>query len=69
MLVLSRHRDESLIITAPDGTVIKIMVVAILGDRVRLGTEAPRDWSVHRHEIQGEIDRATGRASAIGGAS
>lgn len=47
MLVLSRHRDESIII----GDDIVITVVDIRGDKVRLGISAPIEVSVHRQEI------------------
>jgi carbon storage regulator len=47
MLILSRKQDES--ITINDN--IKIMVVEIRGDKVRLGIEAPKEISVHREEI------------------
>lgn len=47
MLVLSRKRDEKIII----GEEISIMVVSIQGDKVRLGIEAPRSVSVHREEV------------------
>lgn len=48
MLVLSRKTDESLVI----GNDIRIVVVAIKGDKVRLGIEAPRDVQVDRSEIR-----------------
>ena len=47
MLVLSRHKDEGIII----GNDIKIIVVEIRGDKVRLGIEAPRETPVHRQEV------------------
>ena len=47
MLVLSRHRDESIMI----GDDISITVVDIRGDKVRLGIEAPKNIAVHRLEI------------------
>ncbi|MEM6692779.1 MAG: carbon storage regulator CsrA [Planctomycetota bacterium] len=53
MLVLSRHRNEDLII----GDHIVIKVVDIRGDKVRLGIEAPRDVAVHRREVYEEIQR------------
>lgn len=51
MLVLSRKRNESIII----GDNIKITVVDIKGDRVRIGIDAPRNVSVHREEIHKKI--------------
>jgi carbon storage regulator len=47
MLVLSRHREESIMI----GDDICITVVEIHGNKVRLGITAPRDVSVHRWEL------------------
>lgn len=48
MLVLSRKRNEQIYI---DGDRIKVMVMEIRGDKVRLGIEAPQDVTVHRKEI------------------
>ncbi len=47
MLVLSRHRDEQIMI----GDDIVITVVEIRGDKVRLGIEAPKEVPVHREEV------------------
>ncbi len=54
MLVLSRKRDEQIVI----GGQIKIVVVEIRGDKVRLGIEAPKEIPVHRQEVQDAIRRA-----------
>lgn len=53
MLVLSRQRDEAVIINGN----IKVIVVDIRGDKVRLGFEAPKDMPVHREELQKIIER------------
>ena len=53
MLVLQRHRDESIII----GDDIVITVIDIRGDKVRLGITAPTEISVHRQEIYERIQR------------
>lgn len=53
MLVLSRKKDEVICI-ADD---IKIMVVDIQGDKVRLGIEAPKHVGVHRQEVYDAIKR------------
>lgn len=53
MLVLSRQRDESIII----GDSIVITVVDIRGDKVRLGIEAPKEVPVHRQEVYEAIQR------------
>ncbi len=47
MLVLSRQKDESIII----GDDIEVIIVDVRGDKVRLGINAPREISVHRKEI------------------
>jgi carbon storage regulator len=47
MLVLSRKENESIVI---DGR-IKITVVRINGDKIRLGIEAPMDVAVWREEL------------------
>ncbi|MCA8983419.1 MAG: carbon storage regulator CsrA [Planctomycetaceae bacterium] len=53
MLVLSRQRDESIII----GDNIKVTIVDIRGDKVRLGIEAPSNVAVHRQEVYEAIQR------------
>ena len=47
MLVLSRKHGESIVI---DGDV-KITVIAVIGNRVRLGIEAPKAIPVRRSEL------------------
>ena len=61
MLVLSRQRDESIII----GDNIVVTVVDVRGDKVRLGIEAPREVSVHRREVYEAIQRENQQASKI----
>lgn len=56
MLVLSRFRDESIIVCHPDGTRITFTVVDILGDKVRIGIAAPMEVSINREEVQLRID-------------
>lgn len=60
MLVLSRQRDESIFI----GDNIKITVVDIRGDKVRLGIEAPSEVPVHRQEVYEAIQREQQRTGA-----
>ncbi len=62
MLVLSRHRDESIMI----GDDVVITIVDIRGDKVRLGIEAPQDIPVHRQEVYEAIQRENRRASQLG---
>ena len=59
MLVLSRHRDESIII----GDNIVITIVDIRGDKVRLGIDAPTEIPVHRQEVYEAIQRENLRAA------
>jgi len=56
MLVLSRQKDESIIIGEGDN-VVEISIVDVRGDKVRLGINAPRTMSVHRKEVYEAIQR------------
>lgn len=51
MLVLSRKSKQSIVI----GDEIKLTVVEIKGDVVKLAIDAPRDVSIYRGEIYQEI--------------
>ena len=51
MLVLSRKKNETIVV---DDT-IRVTVVEIRGDKVRLGIDAPREISVHRQEVYDAI--------------
>lgn len=53
MLVLSRKKDEKIII----GDQITVMVIEIRGDKVRLGIDAPKEVTVHRQEVYEAIQR------------
>jgi len=53
MLVLSRQRDESIMI----GDDVKITIVDVRGDKVRLGITAPKEIPVHRMEVYEAIQR------------
>ncbi len=53
MLVLSRQRDETIII----GDDIEITIVDIRGEKVRVGINAPPHVSVHRKEVYEAIKR------------
>lgn len=56
MLVLSRKKDESVVINND----IRIVVVEIRGDKVRLGVEAPKEVPVHRSEVYEAINNGGG---------
>ncbi len=53
MLVLSRRKDESIMI----GDDVEITIVDIRGDKVRLGITAPKNIPVHRREVYEAIQR------------
>ncbi|MHC4605137.1 MAG: carbon storage regulator CsrA [Planctomycetota bacterium] len=47
MLVLSRHKDESIMI----GENVEVTIVGIRGNEIRLGIVAPKSIPVHRKEV------------------
>jgi len=53
MLVLSRYKDESIMV----GEDVEVMIVDVRGDKVRLGITAPRSIPVHRKEVYEAIQR------------
>ena len=55
MLVLSRKVNEKVIITAPDGTQIVLMLVEVRDDNARIGIAAPTTYTIYREEIQSRI--------------
>ena len=63
MLVLSRQRDERIVI----GDDVEVVVVDIRGDKVRLGIVAPNTVSVHRKEVYEAIRRENQDAAGLRG--
>jgi carbon storage regulator len=61
MLVLSRQRDESIII----GDNVVITIVDVRGDKVKLGIEAPKEIPVHRREVYEAILRENRQATLL----
>ena len=59
MLVLSRKRDERIVI----GENIVITIVDVRGDKVRLGIEAPAEVPVHRQEVLEAMRRSAAAAA------
>jgi carbon storage regulator len=51
MLVLTRKSNQSIMI----GDDIEVSVLAIMGEKVRIGIQAPRDIPVFRKEVYLEI--------------
>ncbi|MBI5758768.1 MAG: carbon storage regulator CsrA [Planctomycetales bacterium] len=60
MLVLSRKKDESIVI---DDQIV-ITVVEIRGDKVRLGIQAPKEVPVHRSEVHAAIQAEQAKVEA-----
>ncbi len=63
MLVLSRQRDESIMI----GDDVEITIVDVRGEKVRLGINAPPHIPVHRKEVYEAIKREKEAAAREGG--
>ena len=61
MLVLSRQRDESIVI----GDKVVVTIVDIRGDKVRLGIQAPGEIPVHRQEVYEAIQRENRKGEAV----
>ena len=57
MLVLSRQKDESIVI----GDDVEVTIVDVRGNKVRLGITAPKNISVHRREVYEAIQREKGQ--------
>ena len=54
MLLFGRKKNEQIVI----GNEIVVTVVAIQGEKIRLGIEAPKGVQVHRHEVYEAIRRS-----------
>ncbi len=61
MLVLSRHKDETIMI----GDDIELTIVDIRGDKVRVGIKAPSSVPVHRKEVYDAIRQENEEASGF----
>jgi len=59
MLILSRKKDESIII----GNDIEITIVEVEDGKVKLGINAPRNIDIHRKEIYVQIQEENQKAS------
>jgi carbon storage regulator len=51
MLILTRRPGETLIIETPAGKQIKVTVLEVKGNQVRIGTDAPDDIAIVREEL------------------
>ena len=61
MLVLSRHRDETIMI----GDDTELTIIDIRGDKVRIGIKAPSHVPVHRKEIYDAIKEENEQAMSL----
>ena len=61
MLVLSRKLNQAIMV----GDNVRIVVVSVDRDQVKLGIDAPREIPVHRSEVFEEIQRANRQAAGI----
>lgn len=52
MLVLTRRKDEAIVMHNRLGQEIRLVVVDVRGSKVRLGIEAPADVGIVRAEIR-----------------
>jgi len=59
MLVLTRKSNQSIMI----GDDIEVSVLSIMGEKVRIGIQAPRDVPVFRREVYLEIQQERGAAA------
>jgi carbon storage regulator len=55
MLILTRRIGESLVI----GDDVTITILAIKGNQIRIGIDAPKNVAVHRQEIQQKINESS----------
>lgn len=61
MLVLGRQLHESIVIIPPNGGPrITVFVSEIRGATIRIGIDAPRDFTINRSEVQAVLDAAAG---------
>ncbi len=63
MLILTRRISESVIISDD----VKVTVLGIKGNQVRLGIDAPKDITVHREEIYERIQAERGGTHSSSG--
>jgi carbon storage regulator len=62
MLVLTRKSNQSIMI----GDDVEVSVLSIMGEKVRIGIQAPRDVPVFRKEVYLEIQQEQVAAPAEG---
>ena len=63
MLILTRKVGEPVLI----GDGIKVSVLAVKGNQVRVGIDAPKEVSVHREEVRERLEEGKGGPSEADG--
>ncbi|HLR74579.1 MAG TPA: carbon storage regulator CsrA [Virgibacillus sp.] len=61
MLVLTRKRHEAIKI----GDDIEVKILAIEGDQIKIGIEAPQSIDIHRKEVYLDIQRQNNEAANV----
>ena len=64
MLVLARKTDQAILL----GDGIRIVILGVSGDRVRIGIEAPREVPILRQELRDAVEESNREASDSGSA-
>jgi carbon storage regulator len=62
MLILTRRVGETLMV----GNDVKVVVLGVKGNQVRIGVDAPKDVEVHREEIYERIKREKSSTAVAG---
>ena len=65
MLVLSRKVNETIVV----GDVIEVTVLEVVGERVKIGINAPREVSIVRQELLDQVQAENVVATQPGGTS
>jgi carbon storage regulator len=60
MLILTRRVGEALVV----GTEVTVTVMAVKGNQVRIGINAPKDVQVHREEVYDRVQAEKGDTSS-----
>ncbi|MCO6413231.1 MAG: carbon storage regulator [Thiogranum sp.] len=55
MLILTRRVGTSIVIELPTGEQIKITVLSVKGNQIRIGAQASLEIAIHREEIHRRI--------------
>lgn len=62
MLLLFRKIGETIYVDTPDGSEIKIVVIALYQNGVKLGIKAPENFNIYREELLKELEQAREQA-------